>query len=87
VPSLSDFKVISSQVLIYAENKKNYDYLYYYYFPRKEKELVAKYHSKITNINPFFSEKPCSYCFVQSSVTGNSLAYLLKDRIVIITYR
>jgi len=87
VPSLSDFKVISSQVLIYAENKKDYDYLYYYYFPSKEKELFAKYHSKIANVNPFFSEKPCSYCFTQSSVTGNSLAYLLKDRIVIITYR
>ena len=87
VPSLSDFKVISSQVLIYAENKKNYDYLYYYYFPSKEKELFEKYHSKITNVNPFYSEKPCSYCFTQSSVTGSSLAYLLKDRIVIITYR
>jgi len=87
VPSLSDFKVISSQVLIYAENKKNYDYLYYYYFPSKEKELFEKYQSKITNVNPFYSEKPCSYCFTQSSVTGSSLAYLLKDRIVIITYR
>jgi len=87
VPSLSDFKVISSQVLIYAENKKDHDYLYYYYFPNKKKELFTKYHSRITNVNPFFSEKPCSYCFTQSSVTGNSLAYLLKDRIVIITYR
>ncbi|MBX0311617.1 MAG: hypothetical protein JHC31_07535, partial [Sulfurihydrogenibium sp.] len=73
--------------LIYAENKKDYDYLYYYYFQNKEKELFAKYHSKITNVNPFFSEKPCSYCFTQSSATGNSLAYLLKDRIVIISYR
>jgi hypothetical protein len=87
VPSLSDFKVISSQVLIYAENKKDYDYLCYYFFQNKKKELIVKYHNRITNANPFLSEKPCSYCFTQSSVTGNSLAYLLKDRIVIITYR